>query len=202
MTFSVTMPALGESVTEGTVTRWLKKEGESVAVDEPLLEVSTDKVDTEIPSPAAGVLQKIVVGPDQTVPVGAELAIIETGASAATSTPAPTAVKKSETLNIVGKSSEIALGETKIFSENDPYGRGARYVITRTKAGLVAFDNTCTHEGCGIETIISKNQLQCKCHGAEFDAITGEALRKPAYEPLKSVKVSELNGEILIGQEA
>ena len=87
MTFSVTMPALGESVTEGTVTRWLKKEGESVAVDEPLLEVSTDKVDTEIPSPAAGVLQKIVVGPDQTVPVGAELAIIETGASAATAAP-------------------------------------------------------------------------------------------------------------------
>lgn len=114
-------------------------------------------------------------------------------------TPAPIAEKKSETLNIVGKSSEIALGETKIFSENDPYGRGARYVITRTKAGLVAFDNTCTHEGCGIETIIPKNQLQCKCHGAEFDAITGEALRKPAYEPLKSVKVSELNGEILIG---
>ena len=114
-------------------------------------------------------------------------------------TPAPIAEKKSETLNTVGKSSEIALGETKIFSENDPYGRGARYVITRTKAGLVAFDNTCTHEGCGIETIIPKNQLQCKCHGAEFDAITGEALRKPAYEPLKSVKVTELNGEILIG---
>ena len=58
MTFSVTMPALGESVTEGTVTRWLKKEGETVAVDEPLLEVSTDKVDTEIPSPAAGVLDR------------------------------------------------------------------------------------------------------------------------------------------------
>ena len=58
MTFSVTMPALGESVTEGTVTRWLKKEGDQIAVDEPLLEVSTDKVDTEIPSPVAGVLQK------------------------------------------------------------------------------------------------------------------------------------------------
>ena len=57
MTFSVKMPALGESVTEGTVTRWLKAEGEQVAFDEPLLEVSTDKVDTEIPSPAAGVLE-------------------------------------------------------------------------------------------------------------------------------------------------
>ena len=90
MTFSVTMPALGESVSEGTVTRWLKAEGDHVAMDEPLLEVSTDKVDTEIPSPVAGVLQKIVVAIDQTVPVGAELAIIADGAVPA-STPAPAA---------------------------------------------------------------------------------------------------------------
>ncbi len=76
MTFSVTMPALGESVTEGTVIRWLKSEGDQVAMDEPLLEVSTDKVDTEIPSPVAGILQKIVVAVDQIVAVGAELAII------------------------------------------------------------------------------------------------------------------------------
>jgi 2-oxoglutarate dehydrogenase E2 component (dihydrolipoamide succinyltransferase) len=92
MTFSVTMPALGESVTEGTVTRWLKKEGDQIAVDEPLLEVSTDKVDTEIPSPVAGVLQKIVVQVDSTVAVGAELAIIaeSNGATkAAAPTPAP-----------------------------------------------------------------------------------------------------------------
>ena len=83
MTFSLTMPALGESVTEGTVTRWLKKEGDQIAIDEPLLEVSTDKVDTEIPSPVAGVLQKIVVQVDSTVAVGAELAIIsESGAAA------------------------------------------------------------------------------------------------------------------------
>jgi 2-oxoglutarate dehydrogenase E2 component (dihydrolipoamide succinyltransferase) len=87
MTFSVTMPALGESVSEGTVTRWLKAEGDHVNVDEPLLEVSTDKVDTEIPSPVAGTLQKIVVRIDQTVPVGAELAIIADGAAA----PAPVA---------------------------------------------------------------------------------------------------------------
>jgi pyruvate dehydrogenase E2 component (dihydrolipoamide acetyltransferase) len=94
MTFSVTMPALGESVTEGTVTRWLKKEGDSIAVDEPLLEVSTDKVDTEIPSPVAGVLQKIVVQVDSTVAVGAELAVIaESGSAAkpAVQTPAPVA---------------------------------------------------------------------------------------------------------------
>ena len=98
MSFSVTMPALGESVTEGTVTRWLKNEGDVVAVDEPLLEVSTDKVDTEIPSPAAGILQKIVVGPDQTVAVGTELAIISAdGAASAASAPAPAAAPVVET---------------------------------------------------------------------------------------------------------
>ncbi len=91
MTFSVTMPALGESVSEGTVTRWLKAEGDHIAVDEPLLEVSTDKVDTEIPSPVAGVLQKIVVGVDQTVPVGAELAIIADSAGATAPAPAAAA---------------------------------------------------------------------------------------------------------------
>ncbi|PRY62040.1 2-oxoglutarate dehydrogenase, E2 component, dihydrolipoamide succinyltransferase [Glycomyces artemisiae] len=76
MPTSVTMPALGESVTEGTVTQWLKKEGDTVEVDEPLLEVSTDKVDTEVPSPVAGVLLKIVVPEDTDVEVGGELAII------------------------------------------------------------------------------------------------------------------------------
>ena len=80
MSVSVSMPQLGESVTEGTVTRWLKKEGERVEVDEPLLEVSTDKVDTEIPSPASGILRGIAVDEDETVAVGAELAVIDDGA--------------------------------------------------------------------------------------------------------------------------
>jgi pyruvate dehydrogenase E2 component (dihydrolipoamide acetyltransferase) len=79
MAISVQMPALGESVTEGTVTRWLKQVGDRVEVDEPLLEISTDKVDTEIPSPAAGVLQKIVAQEDDTVEVGGELAVIGDG---------------------------------------------------------------------------------------------------------------------------
>ena len=86
---TVTMPALGESVTEGTVTRWLKQEGDDVEVDEPLLEVSTDKVDTEIPSPVAGKLNKILVQEDDTVPVGADLAVI--GGSGGGSAPAAAA---------------------------------------------------------------------------------------------------------------
>ncbi|MFD9404094.1 biotin/lipoyl-containing protein, partial [Streptomyces sp. NPDC060011] len=91
MPVSVTLPALGESVTEGTVTRWLKAEGERVEADEPLLEVSTDKVDTEIPSPAAGILASIKVAEDETVEVGAELAVIDDGTGAPAAAPAPAA---------------------------------------------------------------------------------------------------------------
>ncbi|MET7906462.1 2-oxoglutarate dehydrogenase, E2 component, dihydrolipoamide succinyltransferase [Streptomyces sp. NPDC005355] len=91
MAVSVTLPALGESVTEGTVTRWLKAEGERVEADEPLLEVSTDKVDTEIPAPSAGVLTSIKVAEDETVEVGAELAVIDDGEGAPAAAPAPAA---------------------------------------------------------------------------------------------------------------
>ena len=93
MSTSVTLPALGESVTEGTVSRWLKQVGDTVAEDEPLLEVSTDKVDTEIPSPTAGVLLEIKAAEDETVEVGAVLAVIgsesEAGASSGGDEPAP-----------------------------------------------------------------------------------------------------------------
>ncbi|POX62883.1 dihydrolipoamide succinyltransferase [Streptomyces sp. Ru62] len=91
MTVTVTLPALGESVTEGTVTRWLKQIGEHVEADEPLLEVSTDKVDTEIPSPATGVLLSIAVAEDETAEVGAELAVIGAADAVPAAPPAPPA---------------------------------------------------------------------------------------------------------------
>ncbi|HBJ73270.1 MAG TPA: 2-oxoglutarate dehydrogenase, E2 component, dihydrolipoamide succinyltransferase, partial [Actinobacteria bacterium] len=96
MSVSVTMPQLGESVTEGTVTRWLKQVGDTITADEPLLEISTDKVDTEIPAPASGVLLAISAAEDETVLVGAELGVIgaadEAGAApAAPAAPAPVA---------------------------------------------------------------------------------------------------------------
>ena len=87
MSVTVSMPQLGESVTEGTVTRWLKKEGERVEADEPLLEVSTDKVDTEIPSPVSGILRGITVAEDETVAVGAQLAIIDEAGDGAGAAP-------------------------------------------------------------------------------------------------------------------
>lgn len=86
----ISLPALGESVTEGTVTRWLKQVGDPVDVDEALVEVSTDKVDTEIPSPVAGILAEILVNEDETVDVGSTLALVSTGASEPTQAAAPT----------------------------------------------------------------------------------------------------------------
>jgi pyruvate dehydrogenase E2 component (dihydrolipoamide acetyltransferase) len=109
MSHSLTMPRLGESVTEGTVTRWLKKEGDQVAVDEPLLEVSTDKVDTEIPSPVAGVLSKITVAEDETVEVGAELAVIDDGSGGdAGQRPAPAEQQDSAESEAPAQTSEPA----------------------------------------------------------------------------------------------
>ena len=91
MSTSVVLPALGESVTEGTVTRWLKQVGDTVQADEGLLEISTDKVDTEIPSPVSGVIEEILVAEDETVEVGALLARIGDGSAAAPAADAPAA---------------------------------------------------------------------------------------------------------------
>lgn len=96
MSESVNLPALGESVTEGTVTRWLKQVGDRVEVDEPLLEVSTDKVDTEIPSPIAGVIEEILVAEDETAEVGAPLVRIGSGSGSAGSGEAPAAEAPAE----------------------------------------------------------------------------------------------------------
>jgi 2-oxoglutarate dehydrogenase E2 component (dihydrolipoamide succinyltransferase) len=140
MTFSVTMPALGESVSEGTVTRWLKAEGDHVNVDEPLLEVSTDKVDTEIPSPVAGILQKIVVQIDQTVPVGAELAIIAD--SAAASVPAPAAPVAAP---VVSKPEPVvAAPVTPAPVATAPAASGSGTVITMPALGESVSEGTVT----------------------------------------------------------
>ena len=119
----VQLPALGESVTEGTITRWLKNVGDTVAIDEPLVEVSTDKVDTEIPSPVAGVLQEIRAQEDETVEVGAVLAIIGEGA-VAPSTPATPVEQPVETnpvdeAPVVQSTPEVTPAETPV-SEATP----------------------------------------------------------------------------------
>jgi pyruvate dehydrogenase E2 component (dihydrolipoamide acetyltransferase) len=145
MTFSVTMPALGESVSEGTVTRWLKAEGDHVNVDEPLLEVSTDKVDTEIPSPVSGTLQKIVVQIDQTVPVGAELAIIADGTAASTPPPAaPVAAPVIETPAPAPVAAAPVTPPAPAAHAATPAATGAGTVITMPALGESVSEGTVT----------------------------------------------------------
>ena len=153
MTFSLTMPALGESVTEGTVTRWLKKEGDQIALDEPLLEVSTDKVDTEIPSPVAGVLQKIVVPVDSTVPVGAELAVI--AESAGSNTKPDVVVVEHKTLittPVVEKNIEPAVIVQNVATQpitqsmptNTPANTGGAAIVSMPALGESVTEGTVT----------------------------------------------------------
>src|SRR4051794_11786613 len=122
MSERVTMPALGESVTEGTVTRWLKSVGDTIEVDEPLLEVSTDKVDTEIPSPVAGTLQEVLVQEDDTVPVGADLAVIGDGAPAQGGGEAPAAAQASPP---AGSAAQPQQGEGPADEVSDPADQNA-----------------------------------------------------------------------------
>ncbi|MDQ1597586.1 MAG: hypothetical protein QOI70_1010 [Microbacteriaceae bacterium] len=112
MSESVNLPALGESVTEGTVTRWLKNVGDRVEVDEPLLEVSTDKVDTEIPSPIAGVIEAILVAEDETVEVGTALVTIGDGSGSAGAAPAAPEAAEAETPQQAPTEAEAPQAET------------------------------------------------------------------------------------------
>ena len=122
-TTTVTMPELGESITEGTITRWLKQEGDQVEADEPLFEVSTDKVDTEVPSPVAGVLQSIKVQADETVEVGAELAVIGGGGGEARAEPAEKEAKPPEAKEEPAEEGAGAEAEKATEPEEKPAAR-------------------------------------------------------------------------------
>ncbi len=130
------MPELGESVTEGTVTRWLKKVGDSVALDEPLVEVSTDKVDTEIPSPAAGTLLSITAEEDVTVSVGGELGKI--GAAGAAPAPAPAAAPPAPAPPAPAPAPAPA-----------PHSSSGAGIETRTPTGTAARSRPGSTGGCG-----------------------------------------------------
>jgi 2-oxoglutarate dehydrogenase E2 component (dihydrolipoamide succinyltransferase) len=111
MAITVELPALGESVVEGTITKWLVKEGDRVERDQPLVEVSTDKVDAEIPAPEAGVIERILAPEGETVPIGAALVTIATGGAAAAA-PRPVAAKQIESKPAESTRSEVAPAAT------------------------------------------------------------------------------------------
>ena len=160
---SIVLPALGESVTEGTVTRWLKSVGDTVAVDEPLVEVSTDKVDTEIPSPVAGVLLSIAVPEDSVVPVGGELAVVgvSAGSPAPTPTPTPTPVPEPAAAVIAPETDTAASSSDAPATNSDAY-------VTPLVRRLAAQNNVdlATVTGTGVGGRIRKSDVLAAAGGS------------------------------------
>ena len=109
--------------------------------------------------------------------------------------PAPVASISPNQGRKIGLSSDVALGQTKMMF--DPSGNLKKIAVTRTATGLVAFDNTCTHQGCPVD-LTSQNLLECPCHGSKFSAISGDVVNGPARSRLAQIQVIEVNGEIRI----
>lgn len=176
MSESVSLPALGESVTEGTVTRWLKKVGDRVEVDEPLLEVSTDKVDTEIPSPVAGVIEAILVQEDETVEVGTALVTIGSGSDAPAEAPAAPA--------------EAAPAEAAPEAAPEPEP-AAEAPATDAPAAEPALDVPSTELPAEDEPVAAESQPEPEAAAAETPAAEAPAAEVPAAGPPTAAPVEE-----------
>ena len=210
MTFSVTMPALGESVSEGTVTRWLKSEGDHVAMDEPLLEVSTDKVDTEIPSPVAGTIISIDVPVDTTVPVGARLAVIGVSGAAPAAAPTPAAaapvaaVPAPTPAPVV--SAPVAAAPVAVAPVSTPAPVAAAPVVSQPLDAYVTpivrklaselGVNLANVKGTGVGGRIRKEDVESARPASSAPAQTSQPVAAPASQAQRpaSVAVSPLRG--------
>ncbi len=192
----VVLPALGESVTEGTVTRWLKQEGDEVQADEPLVEVSTDKVDTEIPSPAAGVLTRINVREDETVDVGTELAIIGGGESASTSAP-PQAPPQEEEPQDEESQAEPPADERPAAEADeesmDTGGNGSSaQSSTQQQSGRADYGGTSDETKAGTSPATTDGAASSEAHSGDGSAYVTPLVRKLATE--HGVDLSSLSG--------
>ncbi|MEY4391209.1 MAG: hypothetical protein RLZZ400_952, partial [Actinomycetota bacterium] len=173
MSEQVVLPALGESVTEGTVTRWLKKVGDTVAVDEPLVEVSTDKVDTEIPSPFAGVIEQILVQEDETVNVGGVLAVIGTGSGSAPA-PAPVAEAAPVVVETPAPAVEVVAEAPVAVAPAPVVETPAPVVAQPVIAAPVASNPVATSEAGGYVTpLVRKLATEA---GVDLSTVTGSGI--------------------------
>ena len=188
-TTAITMPALGESVTEGTVTRWLKRVGDAVNADEPILEVSTDKVDTEIPAPATGVLMQITADDDAVVAVGAELGLIAVGGAApsapAPSAPAPSAAAPSapDSLNSAAVANQASVSPVPVTSPDSAADNADAYVtpLVRRLAAQHGVDLS-TVVGTGVGGRIRKQDVLSAGAGAPSSDGTSQVGSAPPTE--------------------
>ncbi|WP_083898369.1 2-oxoglutarate dehydrogenase, E2 component, dihydrolipoamide succinyltransferase [Nocardia vinacea] len=179
MAFSVRMPALGESVTEGTVTRWLKHEGDAVDVDEPLLEVSTDKVDTEIPSPAAGVLTRIVANEDDVIEVGGELGVIGEATASAATRPAPASTSARVAVEAPAPARNLAPASIPAPA---PSGNGDTPYTTPLVRKLAAENSVdlSTVKGSGVGGRVRKQDVVAAAEALQAPAAPAAAAKTPA----------------------
>ncbi len=185
---SIQMPQLGETIVEGTILKWLKQEGEQVERDEPLFEISTDKVDTEVPSPVAGTLSKIVVAEGQTVPVGTELALIDSGdgagqpeASGADTTPPAASVAATASQTPTASESIAARGTTSAASVSIP-DRGPRSQILSPLVRKLAAEHgldLAQIVGTGTGGRITKKDVEAAIAGGGGAVLTAPAAPSP-----------------------
>jgi pyruvate dehydrogenase E2 component (dihydrolipoamide acetyltransferase) len=167
-TTTVTMPELGESITEGTITRWLKQEGDEVAADEPLFEVSTDKVDTEVPSPVAGVLKTIKVQADETVEVGAELAVI--GGAGGGSDEAPAAEQAEAPAEETAEDGAGAEAEQAAEAEAEPAAAKRRRPEPKPAARGKGNGKGDGKAAAGVSPLVRRLARE---HGVDLSQVTG-----------------------------
>lgn len=211
----VTMPALGESVNEGTVTTWLKAEGDQVEADEPILEVSTDKVDTEVPAPASGILTKIIVGEDETVEVGTVLAVIGGEAPAAEAPqaeepkpeapkadePKPEAPQAEEPKPETPKAEEPKPEVAPAVSATGDEGKSA-YVtpIVRKLAKELGIDISSV-KGTGVGGRIRRQDVEAAAEAAKA-AVATPAPAAPAPSPASSTTPATGSAKATLAQKA
>ncbi|HKT05874.1 MAG TPA: biotin/lipoyl-containing protein, partial [Rugosimonospora sp.] len=195
MPVSVTMPRLGESVTEGTVTRWLKQEGERVEADEPLLEVSTDKVDTEIPSPASGVLHRIVVHEDETAEVGSELAVIDgDGDPGASPAPAQESAAAADAPAVDAPAASATVAERRPEPAVDEPSTGKPVEV---EAPAPATPSAASADGAGVATVVTMPALgESVAEGTVTRWLKQVGDQVSADEPLLEVSTDKVDTEI------
>jgi 2-oxoglutarate dehydrogenase E2 component (dihydrolipoamide succinyltransferase) len=197
---AVVMPKMGESITEGTILRWLKKPGDAVKKDEPILEIATDKVDTEVPSPFAGTLTRIMANEKDVVPVGTTLAYISTGAAAAQSAPAPASVAASApaTNGFTPSAPTVSAPAPMPVTYGTPVARGSggRFysplVRTIAKTEGVSQGELDSIPGSGLGGRVNKhdilNYLQARRSGGVRPATGGMSFKAaPAPAPTSSI---------------
>jgi pyruvate dehydrogenase E2 component (dihydrolipoamide acetyltransferase) len=191
---AVVMPKMGESITEGTILKWLKKPGDSVKKDEPILEISTDKVDTEVPSPFAGTLTRQMANEKDVVPVGATVAYISTNASASASAPAPVAAPSAPatvSLPTQVAAAPVASAPQAAYTGNRFYSPLVKSIAKQEGIPLAELDSLA---GSGLGGRVNKNDIL-----AYVQQRKNGALRPVAVAPSAKPQAAAITSGMTLG---